>query len=76
MTEAVKGSLKDKLLALAKEEGLQLAEDQVKALIPFVIKLVKVVVEHTDTKIDDVIFAALEPELREALLEYADAIKK
>lgn len=63
-------------MQLAKEEGLQLAEDQVKALIPFIIRVVEVTVEHTETKVDDLVFAALEDQLREVLVELADKIKK
>lgn len=67
-------TLKEKLVELAKSEGLAIAEEQVEALIPFLLKMIDVIVAHTKTPIDDAVWAALRGLATKALENLADKI--
>ncbi|NRA92418.1 MAG: hypothetical protein HRU26_06980 [Psychroserpens sp.] len=67
-------SLKEKIVAAAKSEGLEIAEDSVKSLIPLILKISEIAVKHTDAVWDDLLHASLKGPLETLLLGLADKI--
>lgn len=63
--------MKEKLLELAKSEGLLIAEEAseetLKKLGSFAIKLLEALVKETENVVDDVAFAAVKPTLEEMI---------
>ena len=63
--------MKEKLLELAKEEGLLIAEEAseetLKKLGSFALKLLEALVKETENAVDDVAFAAAKPTLEEMI---------
>ena len=66
--------LKDKIMAALKEEGLEVTEEAVKAFIPTLMKIIKVVVEDTETSWDDTFYTMIEGKFAEILKELAEKI--
>lgn len=74
--EATELELKDKIIAVLKEEGLEVTEEAVKAFIPVVMKIVKVIVEDSDTTWDDALYGMMGGKLEELALSLAEKINK
>jgi hypothetical protein len=67
-------TLKQKIVAAAKAEGLDIAEDSVKALIPLILKISEIAVKHSDALWDDLLHASLKGPVEKLLLGLADKI--
>ena len=66
--------MKEKIIAIAKEEGLEIAEESVKDLVEVVFKVMDEVVAETENTIDDMVYAALKAKGKAYLLDKADEI--
>ena len=69
-------SLIEKVKEVLREEGLEVTEEAVKAFVPVFTKLGKVLVEHTDTKFDDMAYGYFADDLEKLALEAAEKINK
>ncbi len=69
-------SLKDKILANVKAEGLEITEEAAKALVPVLLGVVKTIVEDTSNPFDDMVYATMKTLLETELLELAEKINK
>lgn len=76
MSESTEVELKDKIIAVLKAEGLEVTEEAVKAFIPIIMKIVKVIVEDSKTTWDDALFGMLGGKLEEIVLALAEKINK
>lgn len=66
---------KSELISLLKEEGLNIAEDQVAAFVTaFFDKVLPAVAAKTDNTIDDLVLAALGSKAKELLLAQVDKV--
>lgn len=69
-----KDELKKKIIADAKAEGLEIAEDSAERLVRFALKTVGSVVEYTENKYDDMVWGAVKGKVEEVALELVDKI--
>lgn len=76
MTEAIEVGLKDKIIEVLKAEGLEVTEEAIKAFIPIIMKIVKVIVEDTETSWDDALYGMVGGKLEELALGFAEKINK
>ena len=72
-TEGVYVSEDKKLSEILKEKGLNVAEDQVTALVHSLFEFVEIVARKTENKFDDALIGFL-PQLKEVVLEKVDEI--
>lgn len=59
--------MKEKLMQLAKDRGLDIAEETLENLCHLGVDIVEVLVKETETPIDDMVFASVEAKAREAI---------
>lgn len=69
-------SLKDKILANVKAEGLEVTEEAAKALVPVILGVVKTIVEDTKNPFDNMVYETMKSLLETELLELAEDINK
>lgn len=76
MTETTEKSLLEKVKEVLKEEGLEVTEEAVKAFIPVLMKVLKVFVEDTETKIDDMAYGYFADDVNRLAIQLAEKINK
>lgn len=64
---------KERLLGVLKDKGLNIAEDQVAALVESVFELAEAVIKESDNKFDDLLLVAF-PQVKSLLLDQVDKI--
>ena len=67
-------SLKSKLEQLAKDKGLEHVEGIAEVGVDFAFDVLDLIVEHTDTKVDDLVYASLKGLAESALDELVNKI--
>lgn len=66
--------MKSRIVELAKSKGLDIAEESVAKLVELLFEVVEIVVEETETELDDMIYASLKKMSKEKLLMLVDKI--
>lgn len=68
-------ALTDEAKKELKNEALTLAENEAKAAVEFVFKMIEIIIKDTENKFDDMLLPAM-PMLKEKVMELADNINK
>jgi len=66
--------MKERLIELAKKKGLVIAEDAIQDFAELIFEGLDIIVEETDTKLDDAIYAPLKGYAKKAIDELIDKI--
>lgn len=69
-----KDELKKQIIADAKAEGLEVAEDAAERIAIFALKVVDRIVNYTDNTYDDMVWGAVKTKAQEIVLELVDKI--